>query len=132
MRYLLGGAAIAALLAAGLPAAAQNNETSPANPPSAATDQNQNSATPNEPGTKHRKHSGKHAAQHRSKNMAGRHHASPGDNIAEQLNREELQRVQQNGGKMPGSGSSMTPGAGTMPENSGGGMQQPSNGTPQQ
>lgn len=113
MRHLLGGVALAALLAAGLPAAAQTNDAAPP----AASGQNSgmsgnqgatSGATTPESGAKHKKHAAKHKAM---KNAAARH-TSPADNMAEQLNREELEKVQQNSSRMPASGSSTTPGAG--------------------
>ncbi len=141
MRHLLGGVAFAALLAAGLPAAAQTNGAASANPPPAASDQSAPGASHHtgmssghhqnatsgtsmeETGTKHKKHAAKHG---KTMKMASRHQPSPADNKAEQLNREELERVQQNGARMPSSGSSTMPNAGTMPGTS----KQPSNGTP--
>ena len=128
MRRLLGGAAFAALLAAGLPAAAQ---TAGGAPP-AASDQTA-PATPHKPAMSSRQRSGtstpaatsgettakgkKHAARH--KTMAKRH-TSPADNMAEQLNREELEKVQRNSAPMPGSGTSERAnpsGAGAAPSN---------------
>jgi hypothetical protein len=140
MRHLLGGAAIAALLAAGLPAAAQTNGAAKSTPPAATSDQSapgnagmssgdhQNAtsgATTDESGTKtkHKKHAAKHKGMKATKTTktSARHQPSAADNMAEQLNREELDKVEQNG-RMPTSGTS------SMPNNTGGGAMQPANG----
>ena len=92
MRHLLGGVAIAALLAAGLPAAAQN----------AGTDQQQAPAM-----THHgmAKHKAMHSSQHaRAKKGTS---ASSNDNMAEELNRQELDRLSQANSQMPASGTTM-------------------------
>jgi hypothetical protein len=142
MRYLLGGVAIAALIAAGLPASAQTSSTD--RPTSAPRATNQN--TPMTPGNEGQNASptdqrhpstsnqltntpqsgatmpsdtgsqtkaGKHAGKNRgSQAMAERRSAnSAQDNMAEELNRQELQRVEQ-GGAQPGSGTTQ----GTMPQ----------------
>jgi len=92
MRHLLGGVAIAALLAAGLPAAAQN----------AGTDQQQAPAT-----THH--HAAKHKAMHSSQHAQAKKgtRASSSDNMAEELNRQELDRLSQANSQMPASGTTM-------------------------
>jgi hypothetical protein len=92
MRHLLGGVAIAALLAAGLPAAAQN----------AGTDQQQ------APATTHHKATGKHMTKHPSQQAKAKKGAkgSSKDNMAEELNRQELERVSQGAGST-GSGTTM-------------------------
>lgn len=97
MRHLLGGVALAALLAAGLPAAAQTNG---ATQPNAQT-----GASTDDTGTMAK---GKHA-KHQA---TARQRASSDDNIAEQLNRQELQRITQNAAPASGStttGTGMTP-----------------------
>ncbi|MGO8918270.1 MAG: hypothetical protein ACLQJR_20415 [Stellaceae bacterium] len=96
MRYLLSGVALAALLATGLPTAAQTDATQPKTPP-AASDQN----TPAMPGTKAKaKHAGKSASMaHRRGGRASE------DKSAEELNRQELARLQQT----PNTGSSAMP-----------------------
>jgi hypothetical protein len=93
MRHLLGGVAIAALLAAGLPAAAQN----------ADTDQQQ------APTTTHHKNAGKHMTKHSSQQAKAKKGAkgSSGDNMAEELNRQELERLSQGTSNMPASGGTM-------------------------
>lgn len=95
MRHLLGGVAIAALLAAGLPAAGQN----------AGTDQQQ------APGTMQHKSTAKHKAkqpgQHAQTKAKKGAKASSQDNMAEELNRQELERVSQGAGQMPASGTTM-------------------------
>jgi Flp pilus assembly protein TadB len=92
MRHLLGGVAIAALLAAGLPAAAQN----------AGTDQQQAPAT-----THHSMHKAKHSSQHAQAKAKKGARASSNDNMAEELNRQELERVSQGTSQMPASGTTM-------------------------
>ena len=111
MRYLLGGVAIAALIAAGMPAMAQTSSTQrPSSAPS-ATNQNtpQSGATmPSDTGEQPKagKHAGKH---HGMQSTAQRRGGSSQDNIAEELNRQELQRIEQ------GTASGST--QGTMPQN---------------
>jgi hypothetical protein len=96
MRHLLGGVAIAALLAAGLPAAAQN----------AGTDQQQAPGTMQHKSTT--KHKAKHPSQHAQKTKAKKGaKASSKDNMAEELNRQELERVSQGTSQMPASGTTM-------------------------
>ena len=95
MRHLLGGVAIAALLAAGLPAAAQN----------AGTDEQQ------APATTHHKSTGKHMTKHPSQQARAKKGAkgSSGDNMAEELNRQELERLSQGTSQMPASGTTTMP-----------------------
>jgi hypothetical protein len=111
MRHLLGGVALAALLAAGLPAAAQNSsKTQPTTPP-AASDQggmSQSPAASDETGAS-TKAKGKHAGRHHT--MASNRGASE-DNIAEELNRQELQKLQQGA---PSSGTSGEPSMNAQP-----------------
>lgn len=113
MRHLLAGVALAALLAAGLPAAAQTrgaaqpntppaaSQTPPASPGDADTmpSAGQSGASrAAEPATKAK---GKHAAK--SPGEAHRRiSSSPDDNIAEDLNRQELARLQQDSTRTPG------------------------------
>jgi hypothetical protein len=146
MRHLLGGVAIAALIAAGLPAMAQTSSTDrPVSAPKATnqntpmtpgnegqnaspTDQRhpstsnqltntpQSGATmPSETGTQTgESKAGKHAGKHRgTQAMASerRGGSSAQDNMAEELNRKELERVEQ--GTQPGSGTTQS----TMPQN---------------
>jgi hypothetical protein len=159
MRHLVGGIAVAALLAAGLPAAAQMSTTAHqppllSNPPAprapkaapgasgqsgTSTPQAQTgtstaqqpapssaepvpsatnggmegqSTNPQHPATRAKtgkatpgKHMAKRGAHHGTQKMAQNRTNAAQDNMAEQLNRQELQRVEQ-GSSMPGSGSS--------------------------
>jgi hypothetical protein len=114
MKHLFSGIALAALLAAGAPALAQSNSAKqPAASPSAGASTStttQQSGTTTPPG-----------ATERSSKSAGtgmKHQSSPSDNMAEQLNREELERVQ-HGGQTSGSGQSQSPAA--TPSGSAGG-----------
>jgi hypothetical protein len=146
MRHVLGGVALAALLAAGLPAAAQTNGTQPKTPPAASNqdtpvtpnnegvssspadtrsttkpgpsgasgmssspDQSgssQLSAAPDEPAAKAK---GKHAGKNKSMATAHKRGAAAGDNMAEELNRQELAKLEQGSSPGQGSGSSATP-----------------------
>ena len=54
-------------------------------------------------------------AKHMKSGAAAKHEQSASDNMAEELNRQELQRVQNGGGQMSGSSQSQAPGAGTSP-----------------
>jgi len=106
MRHLLGGIALAALLAAGLPAAAQTSSTrQPTTPPatSAQSGTSQSQVAADETGTS-TKAKGKHAAKHHTMAQRG---GSSEDNIAEELNRQELEKLQQG---TPTSGTSAQPG----------------------
>ncbi|HWI25638.1 MAG TPA: hypothetical protein VN668_01630 [Stellaceae bacterium] len=164
MRHLLGGIAVAALLAAGLPAAAQMSNTahqppllsSPpapraqnAAPAQSAQAQNDTSTEPQSgtstaqqpapsaaepaPGatnggtegqsTQPAQHkpakAAKRGAHHATQKVAQNRHAE--DNMAEQLNQQELQRVQQGSTSSSGStapaGSTMSPApGGTAPQ----------------
>jgi hypothetical protein len=105
MRHLLCGVALAALLAAGLPAAAQTKDASPPASTGMSSGEQQGGTTgATEPGTKGKKHAGKHKAKTKATKTSAGHQRSP--DMAEQLNREELDRVQQGGGQMPASGTS--------------------------
>jgi hypothetical protein len=119
MKHLLSGVALAALLTAGLPALAQTS-SSDKQPPSAqsgtsttgaktsvpaGTDSAQSGATTPSDST------GKSGKPPRKSGAAAKHTQSASDNMAEELNRQELQRVQ-SGGQTTGSGQSQAPGAG--------------------
>lgn len=139
MRHLFGGVAIAALLAAGLPAAAQTNSTDQQNAPSAApsqsapmsqgdmqhmkgmwksgTSSDTSASESAKPGVKKTaKTPGHHRAakakthEARQAMVHKRGGRAPEDNMAEELNRQELQKVGQ-GGQTPGSGTSAPGGA---------------------
>lgn len=100
MRHLLGGVAIAALLAAGLPAAAQNTGTDQQTAPSEQH---------------HPAMSGKHATKRAHHAQSASKKGASQDNMAEELNRQELQRIAQGGGgQAPGSGTT-APAPGMMP-----------------
>jgi hypothetical protein len=135
MRQFLSGAALAALLAAGLPAAAQTGGTAQPNTPPASASQptpaapahrdmssnpgrtgaSQASDAAGEPRTKAKS---KHAAKHRS--LARRKaSSSPNDNVAEALNRQELAKIQQASTRMPGHNIGEAP---AQPGPSGAGM----------
>ncbi|HEX9489597.1 MAG TPA: hypothetical protein VF930_04875 [Stellaceae bacterium] len=119
MKHLLSGVALAALLTVGLPALAQTSSSDkppPAAPSDTSTtgaktsmpagnDSTQSGATSPSDSTDK---SGKHA---RKRGAAAKHERSASDNMAEELNRQELQRVQ-SGGQTTGSGQSQAPGAG--------------------
>lgn len=103
MKHLLGGAAIAALIAMGAPAMAQTSNDQQSAP--AATPQEH--ATPESGATAPGKTGTQHATRHRTSKtaQAGHKHRASQDNMAEALNQQELQRLQQ-GGAMPQSGTS--------------------------
>lgn len=96
MRHLLAGVALAALLAAGLPAAAQTSSTPPAGSQTKA-------AVPHHAAKK------KHVVTHK---RTAKRHTSTWDNAAEKLNREELERVQKNAAQNR-AGTSPAPASGT-------------------
>jgi hypothetical protein len=133
MRHLFGGVAIAALLAAGLPAAAQTSSTDQQNAPAAAPSQSAPMPKGDMQHMKGMSNSGTSEAAKpgvkKSAKMPGHHRAAkakthearqalahkrggraPEDNMAEELNRQELQRVSQ-GAQTPGSGTSAPGGA---------------------
>lgn len=100
MKHLLSGIAMAALLAAA-PAFAQTGSTGQTMQPGV-----QSGASTSDQMGKTRPSAGQKAARRTSR--------SPEDNMAEELNRQELQRVTQNNGA-PGSGPSGPGGTTTMP-----------------
>jgi hypothetical protein len=99
MKHLLGGVALAALLTAGLPAMAQTDSSSGKQPPAASP----SAGTAPQSGTTT-------AGNMERVGSGAKHKASPTDNMAEQLNKKELQRVE-NGGGQPMSGTSQPPAA---------------------
>jgi hypothetical protein len=128
MRHLLGGVAIAALIAAGLPAMAQTSSTDrPTSAPSATNTPQSGATMPSDTGDqpKAKKHTGKNRG---AQAMTQRRGGSPQDNIAEELNRQELQRVEQGGGAQPRSGTTQ----GTMPQNAAPANRAPSTAAPKQ
>lgn len=122
MKHLLGGVAIAALVATGVPAWAQSSTTqskhaaqtetqagtsatgSGTSAPSATYNDQSGATTSSESTGKTGKHTG--AARSLKTQRGG---ASREDNMAEELNREELQRVTQGGGETTGSGQTQAP-----------------------
>jgi hypothetical protein len=90
MRHVLGGLAILGLLAAALPAAAQNTGTGGRSPSA------QDDATTPATSTHHKKH---HKAHHSAKSTS-----RGGDHTADELNRQELARLSEGA---PTSGSTM-------------------------
>ncbi len=128
MKHLLSGVALAALLTAGLPALAQTSG-SDKQPPAAqsgtsttgaktsvpaGTDSAQSGATTPSDST------GKSGKQARKSGAAAKHSQSASDNMAEELNRQELRRVQ-SGAQTTGSGQSQAPGAGQSQSGGAGG-----------
>src|SRR6185437_9272008 len=110
MKYVLSGVALAALIAAGLPALAQNSTprtTTPMPPPATsaapAGAAQQNNAMPSAGQGMDNQSSGMSSQSSGMSSGTGNarsaHHGrSPQDNMAEQLNREELQRVNNGNG----------------------------------
>jgi hypothetical protein len=92
MRHILGSLSVIALLATALPAAAQNSATTPSAQPA----QKSESSAPAK------------KMRHKARHMAGTK-SSPDDNIADQLNRQELSQINQ--GQAPASGTSTSPAA---------------------
>ncbi|HEX7966588.1 MAG TPA: hypothetical protein VF502_00100 [Stellaceae bacterium] len=122
MKHLLGGVAIAALITAGAPAWAQNSNVSQSKQaPQAETQSGTSStgtstsmpaATDNAPSgattpSDSTGKAGKHAGTARS--LKAQRGTSPEDNMAEELNRQELQRVTQGSGQTTGSGQTQAP-----------------------
>jgi hypothetical protein len=113
MKHLLSGVALAALLTAGLPAIAQTGSgtAKPAAAQSGTTATGAKSSTAADTDSARSGASTSPESTGTSSNSAGtgaKHRASPSDNMAEQLNREELQRVE-NGGQASGSSQSPAP-----------------------
>jgi hypothetical protein len=97
MTYWLGGAAIAALVMAGTPAIAQTNAGSPpaAGAPGAGVsngDTGMQTPSTMRQGQQQRKHSESHARRHKKGSQARSGSSEP---TAQQLNRQELQRLDQ-------------------------------------
>src|SRR5579883_1714586 len=125
MKRLLTGVAVAALMAAGLPALAQSDNSDQMKKPaqstsrSGASAQNTKQATPSDAAAQSgastpSSSAKKHARKHQSANARGGR--SPEDNMAEELNRQELQRLSggnQGSNQMPSgqSGTSSQSGA---------------------
>ena len=107
MRHLLGGVAIAALLAAGLSAHAQTSGTDRQKPaPSASSGAQSGATTPSDTtGQTGKAKTGKHAGKSKHA-MTRRGGTSPEDNMAEELNRRELENVMRSAGQAPSSGTS--------------------------
>ncbi|HYM02536.1 MAG TPA: hypothetical protein VET85_06280 [Stellaceae bacterium] len=104
MKYLLGGAAIAALIAAGLPAAAQSNN-------SAAGSQPTSPSTMKSGGTM-AKHPAKQVAEQPGHAKMRKHNEkSVEDTNADELNRQELQRMTQGSDQAPARSPSGTSGS---------------------
>jgi hypothetical protein len=101
MKHLLSAIAMAALIGA-MPAMAQTSSTEQSKHPSAMGTSSDNSAAQSgttSPGNA--RHGGKEAA-------ARRGGSSPEDNMAEELNRQELERVQGNSAQTTGAGAATT------------------------
>ena len=137
MKHLLGGVAIAALITVGAPVWAQNSNvgqskqapqaetqsgtssTGTSTSAPAATDNAQSGATTPSDSTGK---AGKHAGTSRSL-KAQRGGTSPEDNMAEELNRQELQRVTRGSSETTGSGQTQAPAGqsgATAPSSTGG------------
>ena len=102
MKHLLSGVALAALLTAGLPALAQTGTDSSQQPAAA-----QSGTTNPQSGVTSSSESMDKSSK--SAKSGRKHQASPSDHMAGQLNKQELQRVE-NGGQ-PMSGTSQPPAA---------------------
>ena len=102
MKHLLSGVALAALLTAGLPVMAQTSSDSTKQPPAAqsGTAARQSGSTTS---------SDAMDKSSKSAKSGGKHEASASDHMADQLNKQELQRVQN--GDQPTSGTSQPPAA---------------------
>jgi len=114
MKYLLNGVAIAAALALATPALAQTPMT-PAAPkaPAAAAP----AAKPAAAKQMHHRRPMRHMAGHMMRRGHRGMHMAPGDQMTEQLNREELSRIQGGGG--PGMAPPPPPPSGPGPRPSG-------------
>ncbi len=108
MKHLLGSVAIAVLIAAGAPAWAQNSNAGPSK--QAAQAQTQSGMSSTGSGATTPSDATGNAGQYGGTATAGmgaksQHRGmSRKDNMAEELNREELQRARQNSGETTGSG----------------------------
>jgi len=89
MRHILGGLSVIALLAAALPAGAQTNTATPSAQPAQKSD----ATAPAKP----LRHKARHGAAAKSSE----------DNIADQLNQQELSQINQR--QAPASGTSTSP-----------------------
>jgi hypothetical protein len=121
MKHLLTGVAMAAALAIAAPVWAQNAPMTPSSPPAAAAP---SSSTPmaSKPMAKKPMHRMSHRGM--GKGMMGQ-----GDQMTEQLNQQELQRIQ--GGNMsapPAPGGGMPPMGGNAPTSGMGSPMAPSGG----
>lgn len=89
MRHILGGLSVIALLAAAMPAGAQSDTSTPSAQPAQKSD----STAPVKP------------MHHKRQSAAAK--SSADDNIADQLNQQELSQINQ--GQAPASGTSTSP-----------------------
>jgi len=126
MKYLLNGVAIAAALTIAAPVWAQTS-TAPMTPSSPAAPAASTSA-PMEPRASHRMraHRRTRTSQHIVRRRGTARQGGANDNIADQLNAQELSRV---GSSTPGMSPGMSPAPGTAPGMAwpqGGGYGQPS------
>lgn len=124
MKQLLSGIAVAALVAAGTPALAQtmdNASPQTTTPPGASDDSSQQTTMPQGTGAESGATTPSTGQEHAKKHAAHRNHKSSsqaragGNNIAEQLNREELQRVTSNSGSSTNTGAGTSAPSNTMP-----------------
>jgi FtsZ-interacting cell division protein ZipA len=120
MKYLLGSVAIATLIVAGLPASAQSNTSDQSTTSTQSSTSNQagtsNQSTQSvQPTAGNAKHAAKQTAERpRHAKSQTRVTRSSDDNMAEELNRKELERLSQNNNQgssqMPAGGQSGTSG----------------------
>lgn len=102
MKYLFGGAAIAALIAAGLPASAQSNNSATGSQPTSPSTMKSGGAMA--------KHSAKQVAEQPSHAKMRKHNEkSAEDTNADELNRQELHRME-GGSQAPAHSSGGTSG----------------------
>lgn len=123
MKHLLSGVAIAAFMATGLPAFAQSGHLDNPKQPAANSPQNDTSTSSDRSSMSSSEKSSMSSgmpmnhdkmhknSMHQARDQKAAHRRggqSPEDNMAEELNRQELQQVTQRDGKTPNGGQSGT------------------------
>ena len=120
MKHLLNGIAIAAVFAISAPALAQNAPMTPASPPAKAAPAATSTAAPTKRATAMPRKPMHHRMARRG---MSRGMSNEGDRMTDDLNRQELARLQGGGAPMPPGGGGMAPQGGGMQGMQGGGMQ---------
>ncbi len=135
MKRLLTGVAVAALMAAGLPALAQSDNTDQMKKPAQSTSRNAGNAaqqsapsdtaaqsgasTPSDNSSSSSPSTSKNHARAKHQTAHARGGRTAEDNMAEELNRQELQRLTQGGGQSQNGGQAPS-NANQMPSGSSG------------